>query len=102
MNEILLMEGRREVFSMEIWVTRDKKVVESRSPSCSLFVRRGRPDLEGIVRREAGRRVGVVGVSVCGPRGLRDEVRGAVRRVIAGEGKDGGNNVEFQEEAFGW
>jgi predicted ferric reductase len=101
MNEILMMEGRREVFSLEIWVTRDKAVVESRSPSCSLFVRRGRPDLEGIVRREAGRRVGVVGVSVCGPRGLREETRRAVRRVIA-DGKGGGNNVEFQEEAFGW
>ena len=100
MNEILLMENRREVFSLEIWVTRDRMVVESRSPSNSLFVRKGRPDLHQIVRREAGRRLGVVGVSVCGPVGLRDEARRAVRRVIA-TGEGGGNNVEFEEEAFG-
>ena len=95
MNEILAMEGRREVLRLEIYVTRGF-VQESRSPSNSVFVRKGRPDLGAIVKREAQRRLGCMGVSVCGPGGLQDDARAAVRREI----KDR-RNVEFTEEAFG-
>jgi NAD(P)H-flavin reductase len=96
MNDILKMEGRKEVFRLEIWVTRGT-VFESRSPSNSVIVRRGRPHLSHIVSREAERRLGCMAVSVCGPGGLQDDARKAVRQSI----KDG-RNVEFVGEAFGW
>lgn len=60
-----------------------------------------RPDVEALVEREAGARVGAMGVGVCGPGGLADEVRGAVRRRLGGGG-GGGGNVDFWEEGFGW
>lgn len=96
MNEILNMEGRKEVFRLELWVTRGT-VSESRSPSNSVVVRKGRPNLPEIARREGDRRLGCMGVSVCGPGGLQDDARKVVRQII----KEG-RNVEFVEQAFGW
>jgi predicted ferric reductase len=96
MNDILKLEGRKDVFRLEIWVTRGT-VFESRSPSNSLIVRRGRPDLQHIVSREGDRRLGCMAVSACGPGGLVFNARKAVRRSI----KDG-RNIDFVKEAFGW
>lgn len=61
-----------------------------------------KPDVEALVERESRGQVGAMGVGVCGPGGLGDEVRGAVRRVLAGGGGGGGGNVDFWEEGFGW
>lgn len=96
MNDILRMEGRKDVFRLEIWVTRSM-VFESRSPSSSLIVRKGRPDLLHIVSKEGDRRLGCMAVSVCGPGGLVSDARTAVRKSI----KDG-RNIDFVAEAFGW
>jgi ferredoxin-NADP reductase len=95
-DEILRIEGRREVCQIEIWVTKGA-IFASTSPSETVFVRRGRPDLAAIVRREADRQEGCMGVSVCAPGGLMDATRRAVRQEIKR-----GRNVEFVEEAFGW
>jgi predicted ferric reductase len=95
-EDLLLMEGRREVLSVEFYVTRGG-LRERRGRENEVFAMKIRPDLGAIVTREAGRRVGCLGVSVSGPGGLRDDVRRAVRREIRG-----GRNIEFVEEAFGW
>ena len=96
MNEILAMEGRREILKVEIHVTRGV-VHESRSPSNSVFVKKGRPDMGAVVKREGEWRLGCLGVSVCGPGGLQDDARAAVRREIKN-----GTNIEYVEQAFGW
>ena len=52
--------------------------------------------MDALVAMEARARVGAMAVCVCGPAGLADDVRWAVRRRQA-EG-----NVDFLEEGFGW
>lgn len=49
-----------------------------------------------LVERELEGRVGAMGVGVCGPGGLADEVRDAVRGVV------GRGEVDFLETGFGW
>lgn len=96
MGQILNLEGRREVFRLEIWVTRGT-IFEPRSPRSSVLVSRGRPNLEKIMMTESARRIGCMGVSVCGPQGLQDDARRAVGQEITHE-----SNIDFMEEAFGW
>ena len=56
----------------------------------------GRPDVDALVETESRVQVGAMAVGVCGPGGLGDDVRCAVR------GRQGRGNVDFYEEAFGW
>ena len=121
MTGILGMRGRRECLRVEVWVTggrdegreRGDKGVKNggvememqSSPSGKVRMGTGRPDVRGIVEREGRRQVGSMAVGVCGPGGLADEVRAAVRGVLFGgrrAGGDGGRSVEFWEEGFGW
>ena len=55
-----------------------------------------RPDVQCLVRDEAEARIGCMGVSCCGPAGMMDEVRAAVRQV----GRE--SSVEWWEVGFGW
>lgn len=56
----------------------------------------GKPDVDALLGMEARAQVGAMAVCVCGPGGLGDDVRAAVRR------RQGGRNVDFVEEGFGW
>lgn len=107
-NAILAMpsSGRRRnnnndhVLRIKLFVTRHKSSKEETKNGLSSSVRvfmGQKPDVEALVERESSGQVGAMGVGVCGPGGLADEVRGAVRRRLAG-----GGNVDFWEEGFGW
>lgn len=52
--------------------------------------------MDALVEMESREQVGAMAVSVCGPGGLSDDVRAAVRR------RQGVRNVDFFEEGFGW
>lgn len=52
--------------------------------------------MDACVAMESRERVGAMGVGVCGPGGLGDDVRDAVRR------RQVGRNIDFLEEGFGW
>jgi hypothetical protein len=56
----------------------------------------GRPNIDTLLGIEMENQVGTLGVSVCGPGALSDEVRRAVRN------KQYNGNIEFVEEAFSW
>lgn len=56
----------------------------------------GRVDVRKVIEEEFGRRVGAMGISVCGPGGLADDVRSSARSFME-KGK-----VDFWEEAFTW
>ena len=49
-----------------------------------------------LIGLESENQIGAMGVSVCGPGGLSDEVRRAVRK------RQGIRNVDFVEESFSW
>ena len=97
MDEILAMENRKQVLRLMVFVTRPRSAreVSSRSETVQMFP--GRCDAKALLKAEMGKRVGAVGVSVCGPGAFADDVRAAVRDV----GVMGGT-CDFVEEAFTW
>ena len=58
----------------------------------------GRLDLEGLLNKEVGAGWKDIGVVVCGPGGMCDEVRQLVVRIS----KESKVNIELDVEAFAW
>ena len=96
MTTILSMPGRRDVLRIQLFVTRPRSTKEIHSPSSTVQMFPGKPNVDALVEMESREQVGAMGVSVCGPGGLGDDVRAAVRRM------QGGRNVDFSDEGFGW
>ncbi|PYH42917.1 ferric reductase family protein [Aspergillus saccharolyticus JOP 1030-1] len=96
MTEVLAMEGRRTVLRVKLFVTRPRNPREIQSPSATVEMFAGRPDVSMLVRMEAAAQVGAMGVVCCGSGGLSDEVRKACRSVV------GGTVVDYFEEGFSW
>lgn len=102
MTQILALPNRRKVLRVKLFVTRPKCASEVVSPSASVQMFPGRPDVDLLIGGEWGvggdGQLGMCGVTVCGAGGLADEVRRAVRRRL--ERGEGG--VDFLEESFTW
>lgn len=96
MTEILAMEKRREVLRIMLFVSRPRSTKEIHSPSATVQMFPGRPNIDALLGMEMDNQVGTMAVSVCGPGALSDEVRRAVRN------RQYQKNVDFVEEAFSW
>lgn len=96
MDEILRMEGRREVLAIKLFVTKPKNPREITSPSATVQMMPGRPNVNLLLQTEVREQVGAMCVTVCGPGALQDSVREAVREV-----QEVGV-VDFVEESFTW
>ncbi|KAI9167318.1 hypothetical protein HJFPF1_03444 [Paramyrothecium foliicola] len=94
MTEILAMERRREILRIMIFVSKPRSTKEIHSPSSTVQMFPGRPKVETLLAMEQEQQVGAMAVSVCGPGGLSDEVRLAVRQ------RQSRSNIDFIEEAF--
>lgn len=66
------------------------------SPTVPVTIDLGKPLFRQVLEREMAQQIGAMAVSVCGPGGMGDEVRKAVRDV------QGKKTVEFFEESFSW
>ncbi|KIW94177.1 uncharacterized protein Z519_05493 [Cladophialophora bantiana CBS 173.52] len=66
--------------------------------SASVEVFNHRANIYALLNNEIGRQIGAMYVSVCGPGGLADDVRDAVREHL----KTGDTDLEFYEESFSW
>lgn len=97
MQEILGMDGRREILKVLVYVTRAGLSASIQSPSQTVRMSRGRPNVQDLIQSEADFKAGCLGISVCAGGGLADEVRRASRIMI-----DAGASVDFIEEGFGW
>jgi NAD(P)H-flavin reductase len=96
MTAILAMDKRREVLRIMLFVSRPRSTKEIHSPSATVQMFPGRPNIETLMEIEMDNQVGAMGVSVCGSGALSDDVRRAVRnRQYYG-------NIDFVEEAFSW
>ncbi|KAK4189568.1 ferric reductase like transmembrane component-domain-containing protein [Podospora australis] len=96
MTEILAMDKRREVLRIMLFVSRPRSTKEIHSPSSTVQMFPGRPNIDSLLGMEMQNQVGTMAVSVCGPGALSDEVRRAVRnRQYQGQ-------LDFVEEAFSW
>lgn len=96
MTSILSLPRRRDILRISLFVTRPRSTKEIKSPSETVRMFPGRPNVDTVVGRECEDAVGAMGVVCCGPGGLGDEVRSAVRR------RQGEGNLDFLEEGFGW
>ena len=95
MTSVLALDRRRDVLRILLFVTRPRSTKEIHSPSSTVQMFPGRPNVDTLVRLESEQQVGAMGVSVCGPGGLADDVRSAVRRRQH-------LNIDFVEESFSW
>lgn len=97
MHEILGIENRRDVLKIILYITRAGLSQPIRSPSETVRMLRGRPDVQSLMEAEAKEKMGALGVSVCSGGGLADEVRRACRVLLSRS-----VNVDLIEEGFGW
>ncbi|PVH88903.1 hypothetical protein DL98DRAFT_158883 [Cadophora sp. DSE1049] len=96
MDQILRLPGRRDCLTIKLFVTRPKNPREIISPSNTVQMFPGRPNIKLIMEGEVKEQCGAMAVTVCGPGGLADNVREAVLGVQ----EDG--VVDFIEESFTW
>jgi predicted ferric reductase len=96
MTSILAMDQRRDCLRIMLFVSRPRSTKEIHSPSATVQMFPGRPNIETLIDLEMENQVGAMGVSVCGAGAMSDDVRRAVRnRQHAG-------NIDFVEEAFSY
>ncbi|KAI4211332.1 MAG: hypothetical protein LQ351_005887 [Letrouitia transgressa] len=96
MTTILAMDKRRDILRIQLFVTRPRSTKEIHSPSATVQMFPGKPNVDTLIEMESENQVGAMGVSVCGTGGLSDDVRAAVRR------RQGVRNIDFLEESFTW
>ncbi|KAF2148437.1 putative FRE ferric reductase-like transmembrane component [Myriangium duriaei CBS 260.36] len=94
MDQVLRMEGRKEILRIQLFVTKPRHQNEIRSHTGTVQMFPGRCNPTTIIEKEMQDRVGAMGITVCGPGAFADSVRAAARsKVEAG-------TVDFIEEAF--
>lgn len=96
MAQILSMPRRREILKILLFVTRPRSTKEIHSPSSSVQMFPGRPNVQSLIDQEMQEGIGAACVSTCGTGGLADELRSAVRK------RETTWNVDFREAAFSW
>ncbi|PVH86809.1 hypothetical protein DL98DRAFT_285643 [Cadophora sp. DSE1049] len=96
MTSILAMDKRRDVLRIMLFISRPRSTKEIHSPSATVQMFPGRPNIETLMDLEIENQVGAMGVSVCGSGALSDDVRSAVRA------RQHVSNIDFVEEAFSW
>ncbi|KAI9809496.1 MAG: hypothetical protein M1827_006802 [Pycnora praestabilis] len=96
MTTILAMDKRRDVLRILLFVTRPRSTKEIHSPSATVQMFPGKPNVETLIDMETANQVGAMGVTVCGTGSLSDDVRRAVRR------RQSSSNIDFVEQSFSW
>lgn len=96
MTSILAMDRRREVLRIMLFVTRPRNTKEIQSPSATVQMFPGRPNIDTLVDMETESQVGAMGVLVCGNGSLSDDVRKVCRK------RQSRSNIDYVEESFSW
>ncbi|KUJ20996.1 ferric-chelate reductase-like protein [Mollisia scopiformis] len=96
MTSILAMDKRRDCLRIMLFVSRPRSTKEIHSPSATVQMFPGRPNIETLIDLEIENQVGALGISVCGSGALSDDVRRACRM------RQHKSNLDFVEEAFSW
>ncbi|KAJ5577623.1 uncharacterized protein N7459_006587 [Penicillium hispanicum] len=96
MTSILAMDRRREILRIMLFVTRPRNAKEIQSPSATVQMFPGRPNINTLVGMEVENQIGAMGVLVCGNGSLSDDVRRVCRK------RQARTNVDYVEESFSW
>jgi len=94
MDQILRMEGRKEVLRIHLFITKPRHQSEVKSNTGTVQMFPGRCNPTTIIEKEVADRAGAMGVVVCGPGAFADSVRTATRTQVQV------GSVDFVEEAF--
>ncbi len=96
MTQILSMEKRRDILKILLFITRPRSTKEIHSPSSSVQMFPGKPDVGALVEKEQEKQIGAMAISCCGTRSLSDDLRRATRERCQK------TVIDFFEEAFSW
>jgi len=96
MTQILSMDKRRDILKILLFVTRPRSTKEIHSPSASVQMHPGKPDVGALISKEQEHQVGAMAISVCGTGSLSDDVRRGMRDRCEK------TEIDFFEEAFSW
>lgn len=96
MTTILGMERRREILRIMLFISRPRNTKEIQSPSATVQMFPGRPNIDTLVGIEAENQIGAMGVLVCGNGSMSDDVRRVCRK------RQTKTHIDFIEESFTW
>ncbi|KAF5699937.1 ferric cupric reductase transmembrane component 2 [Fusarium mundagurra] len=96
MDMILSIPHRKDILCLHVFVTRLRYPRDITNASTTVRMYTGRPNVPALLAKEIEEQVGAMCVTVCGPGGLADDVRGAVCAMQAE------TVVDFVEESFTW
>ncbi|KAJ9326532.1 hypothetical protein DTO027B5_237 [Paecilomyces variotii] len=96
MTSILGMERRRDVLRILLFITRPRNTREIQSPSATVQMYPGRPNIGALVDMEVESQIGAMGVMVCGSGSLSDDVRRVCRK------RQTSSHIDYIEESFSW
>ncbi|KAL2000119.1 hypothetical protein VTN02DRAFT_3534 [Thermoascus thermophilus] len=96
MTTILGMERRREVLRIMLFISRPRNTREIQSPSATVQMFPGRPNIDTLIGMEAENQIGAMGVLVCGNGSMSDDVRRVCRK------RQNDTHIDFIEESFTW
>ena len=96
MTSILAMDRRREILRIQLFITRPRNTKEIQSPSATVQMYPGRPNINTLVDMEVENQIGAMGVLCCGSGGLSDDVRRVCRK------RQDQTNLDYIEESFTW
>jgi hypothetical protein len=96
MDEILQLPSHREVLTIKLFITRPKNPGEILNLNATVQIFPGRPNVKLLMETAVKHQIGAMCVTVCGPGGLADNVREAVRDF-----QEVGV-IDFIEESFSW
>ncbi|KAJ5372360.1 Riboflavin synthase-like beta-barrel [Penicillium concentricum] len=74
----------------------DSPWMQCAPPNVPVGIHHGKPCIKSVLEKEKAEQIGAMAVSVCGPGGLGDSVREAVRNI------QGEKTVDLFEETFSW
>ncbi|KAI9765635.1 MAG: hypothetical protein M1839_005407 [Geoglossum umbratile] len=95
MAEVLAMEIDRDVLRIMLFASQ-KQSKEICNPFEAFQIFPGRPNIDAVLDAVMEEQIGAMGVSVCGPGSLSDDVRRAVRN------SQYSGTVDLIEESFSW
>lgn len=83
-------------YSTDEYITTDSPWAHSAPPNVPISINWGKPEFAYILETAKEHQTGAMAVSVCGPGGMGDDVRKAVRE------QQGEKTVDLYEESFSW
>ncbi|KAF6825060.1 ferric reductase [Colletotrichum plurivorum] len=95
--ELLSLPDCAKLLAVRVHVTREQFQPASSALDIAMVYSPKRPDFNATIQDEVDNQLGAMFVMICGPGGLSDDVRAAVRQC-----QSSGHAIDFEENGFSW